>query len=343
MENEHHNVCLLLDSKTYGGIETHVFQLARGLVASGHNVNIVLVTDYGFHPVFDREEFTRVLTFKPKSGITSLLSLLKNLNVDVIHTHGYKAGILGRLLRIFHQKVVVSTFHAGEKGNVKIRLYSWLDRLTSSTARSICVSKQIAESISKDVSVIQNFVEIPKEESCQYFNKKRKIAFVGRFSFEKGPDIFCNIANKLPTLNFTMYGDGPMYAQIEQSKPVNIDLVGHVDSMVEHWQDIKLLCITSREEGLPLVALEALVRGIPVISFDVGGLANVVRNNQTGWLIPPLDEAVFARRIKLACQLSQDKINQVSSTSKDFIRKNFSSDAIIPLIIQRYRIALKEA
>jgi glycosyltransferase involved in cell wall biosynthesis len=342
MNNDIHNICLLLDSKTYGGIETHVYHLAKGLIASGHNVHIVLISDHGFHPVFDRDEFTRVLTYKPKSGIFSLFSLIKSLNVDVIHTHGYKAGILGRLTSIFHHKAVVSTFHAGEKGNGKIRFYTWLDRLTTFASHTICVSKQIAESIGKDVSIIQNFVEIPKEHS-QSSSQGSKIAFVGRFSIEKGPDIFCNIAKNLPALNFTMYGDGPMSAQIEHLKPINVDLIGHVHSMADHWQRIKILCITSREEGLPLVALEALVRGIPVISFDVGGLASVVRNDLTGWLIPPLDEDTFASRVELTCQLSQEKTNQLATTSKNFIRENFSSNAIIPLITECYRAALKDA
>jgi glycosyltransferase involved in cell wall biosynthesis len=340
MNNYHHNICLLLDSRAYGGIETHVYHLARGLIENGHKVHIVLISDHGFHPVFDRNECTRVLTYRPKNGIFSLFRLVRSLNADVIHTHGYKAGIFGRLVGFFYQKAVVSTFHAGEKGNGKVRFYTWLDRLTSFTSQSICISKQIAESIGKGVSIIQNFVEIPKDD-FQGPNQESKIAFVGRFSIEKGPDIFCNIAKILPTLNFSMYGDGPMSAQIELSKPLNVDIIGHVHSMVDHWQDIKILCITSREEGLPLVALEALVRGIPVISFNVGGLANVVRNDQTGWLIPPLEEGIFASRVELTCQLSQEKTNKLAMSSKEFIRENFSTDAIIPLITQCYRKALK--
>jgi glycosyltransferase involved in cell wall biosynthesis len=308
-------------------------------VTAGHNVNIVLINDHGFHPVFERDEFIRSITYKANKGLFSLLSLIKKLNVDLIHTHGYKAGILGRLLKIFHKKALVSTFHAGEKGNLKMRFYCLLDRLTSLITYRICVSEQIAKSIGKDARVIQNFIEMPKELPSSTKNASQ-IAFVGRFSIEKGPDIFCSVAKKSPLLNFTMYGDGPMYSEIKQTKPNNVDLIGHVDSMNEHWKNIKLLCITSREEGLPLAALEALGRGIPIVSYDVGGLANVVFNHKTGWLVPPLDENAFANCIELSCQLSEEEVNQISLFSIEFIKNKFSSQAIIPLITQCYGIAL---
>ncbi len=342
MEEEHHTICLLLDSRTYGGIETHVCHLAKGLVAAGHTVNIVLISDHGFHPVFEGDEFTRSITLKPNKWPFSLLNLIRNLNADIIHTHGYKAGIIGRLLKVFHKKTIVSTFHAGEKGNFKMRIYSFLDRLTSLISFRICVSEKIAKSLGKDTCVIQNFIEMPKEQSAVNI-QGFQIAFAGRFSFEKGPDIFCKIANRLPMLHFAMYGDGPMYAQVKQSKLKNVDLIGHVDTMHDHWKNIKLLCITSREEGLPLVALEALARGIPVISFDVGGLANVVFNDKTGWLVPPLDEYTFVNRIEFACQLNNKATNDISIFSKKFIKNKYSSNAILPLIIECYRAALKRA
>jgi len=342
MENERHTICLLLDSRTYGGIETHICHLANGLVTAGHRVNIVLITDHGFHPVFEGNEFTRIITYKSGKSVFSLLNLLKQLNVDIIHTHGYKAGVLARLLRIFHKKTLVSTFHAGEKGNLKIRFYSLLDRVTSFSTFRICVSAKIAKSIGKDVKVIENFIEIPKEHSLST-NQKLQIAYVGRFSVEKGPDIFCKIAKKLPKLSFTMYGNGPMYSQIKQSKTKNVELIGQVDSMDNHWQNIKLLCITSREEGLPLAAIEALARGIPIVSFDVGGLANVVHNNKTGWLVPPLDEEKFVNCIEFSCQLSQERIEDIGLFSKEFVSKKYSSSAIIPMITQCYRAAHKAA
>ncbi len=341
MAGTQHKICLLIDSKTYGGIETHVCHLAKGLVASGKQVCIVLITDHGFHPVFDQDDSIKSIMYKAEKGIFSLFSLLEKLEVDLIHTHGYKAGIFGRLFGFIYQKAIVSTFHAGERGNLKMRFYCWLDRVTAFRSTCICVSKQIAQSISSNTTVIQNFVEMPKEDNLDT-KQAKKIAFVGRFSFEKGPDLFYQIVTKLPEMEFTMFGDGPMFRQINRLKPRNLTLVGQVNSMSGYWSQIKLLCITSREEGLPLVALEALARGIPVVSYDVGGLASVVHDNQTGWLIPPLNEHAFINRLKKIAKFNHSSSDKIALFSKNYIKTNFSSRAIIPKIIQCYSSALME-
>ena len=96
-----------------------------------------------------------------------------------------------------------------------------------------------------------------------------------------------------------------MLDEISTTAPDNVELAGHVTSMIPHWPKISLLCITSREEGLPLVAIEALVRGIPVISFDIGGISSVVVNDLSGWLIAPFNDSSFIASMKQAQSLSK--------------------------------------
>jgi hypothetical protein len=201
MSKVQQKICLMIDSKTYGGIETHVCHLARGLLHHGYKVDLVLTTNHGIHPIFDGDELISSFTCKPNGGVFSLFQLLKNLNSDVVHTHGYKAGILGRLYGLTHNVTVVSTFHAGEKGNVKMRFYGWLDRLTALRTCCLCVSEQIARSLGRRAKVMQNFVEIPNYSSPPIV-QANEIAFVGRFSSEKGPDLFSNIAKKITRASF---------------------------------------------------------------------------------------------------------------------------------------------
>ncbi len=333
------NIALLLDSRDYGGIETHVANLAKGLTESGHQVQIILLNDYGEHPVFESEHFLRTRLIKLDGSITTLFKQLKHSNINLIHTHGYKAGIIGRVLGKLTKKTVVSTFHAGEKGNIKIRLYRWLDRITASLSTSICVSEQIKQSANLTAEVIENFVVLPAK-LFKAAPKASQVAFVGRVSYEKGPDVFLRIAKQLPQYDFSIYGDGPMLNEITESASSNVDLVGHVTSMNPHWPKINLLCITSREEGLPLVAIEALVRGIPVISFDIGGISSVVINNHSGWLIEPFDESAFVKSIEIGQTLNDEQRNRMSSFGYWHIKNNFSCNAIIPQIFSVYRKAL---
>ncbi|WP_019026219.1 glycosyltransferase family 4 protein [Colwellia piezophila] len=339
MTTDNLKIALLLDSKNYGGIETHVANLAKGLHKSGHSVQIILLNDYGEHPVFESEEFLRSMLLKLDGGISSLFKFLKTSDTTLVHTHGYKAGIIGRITCKLSKIAVVSTFHSGEKGNLKMRLYRWLDSITACLSPCICVSEQIRKSANLTAEVIQNFVELP----AQSFKKTMpatQVAFVGRLSFEKGPDIFLRLAKKLPQYTFSIYGDGPMLDEICATASDNVDLAGQVTSMNPHWPKISLLCITSREEGLPLVAIEALVRGIPVISFDIGGISSVVINDLSGWLIAPFNEKSFIESIKQGQTLSQTQRSKMSLFGYLHIRNNFSCNAIIPQIFNVYRKAL---
>ena len=142
-----HNITLLIDSSNFGGIETHVANLAKGLYQQGHNVEIILMKSYGFHPVFEENEFLRSILVKLNGSLFNLYYALKHSKSDVIHTHGYKAGIIGRSLAKLLSKTVVSTFHSGEKGNFKVQFYCWLDRFTAIRTPCISVSKEISNKV----------------------------------------------------------------------------------------------------------------------------------------------------------------------------------------------------
>ncbi|WP_198555740.1 glycosyltransferase family 4 protein [Colwellia sp. 75C3] len=351
MTTKNINIALLLDSKDYGGIETHVANLAKGLHSSGHTVQIILLNNFGEHPVFESDEFLSSILLKLDGNLAALYNVLKKSTIDLVHTHGYKAGIIGRISCKLTNTAVVSTFHSGEKGNIKMQLYGWVDRMTAYSFHCICVSEQIKKSANLTAEVIQNFVELPSKSPRNLPNKSpsisikqtapaTQIAFVGRLSYEKGPDVFIRLAKQLPEYDFSIYGSGPMLEEISTAVTSNVTLEGQVKSMDPHWSKISLLCITSREEGLPLVAIEALVRGIPVVSFDIGGIASVVINKLNGWLIAPYNETAFLKSIKQGQMLTNDQRRKMSSFSYSHIKKNFSTNAVVPQIFDVYSKAL---
>ena len=334
------HIMLLLDSRNFGGIETHVANLANGLAADGHGVTVVLMNNYGKHPVFESGAIPNVNLCKLNGRVLSFYQLLKHIPCDLVHTHGYKAGILGRIVCRLMRKPVVSTFHAGEKGSLKMQCYRWLDICSAGLGKSISVSQEIANALSGKSSLIQNFVEPVAQE----YNHQRQhqIAFVGRLSIEKGPDIFSNVAKQIPDGLFTMYGDGPMYDELLSEKPENITMMGQVASMSDYWTDIKLLCITSRAEGLPLVALEAMSRGIPVVSFEIGGLPSLIKHNTNGWVVQEHSAIAFASQLKQVLCLKPGHLNLLSNNAKQVIRDKFSTSAVLPQIYRVYQHAIGE-
>jgi len=324
----------LLDSRSAGGIETHVFNLSYWLVQRGYKCEILFLHDYGPHPL--KEQLNKAgIAWRALEGIPQLYCLLKNTEC-LLATHGYKCGIIGRILAKLNNIAVVSTYHSGDRGKGKLRCYSALDECSARLADSvICVSSEIAARLPVASNLIPNFVEVPSFKH----SKGKKIAFVGRVSIEKGPDTFAKVcATYSDIAPVCVYGEGPMLKSLSSSYPT-IKWYGRVD-MQQHWKEIGLLCITSRSEGLPLVALEALALGIPVVSYAIGGLPHLIEHKRNGWLITPGEIKQFSSAIEQWLALGDDEKQSMSVFAHQHIKKTYSSDIVGPQILSSYRRAL---
>ena len=104
----------MLDSRSFGGIETHVLELAKGLAKFQIDVEVVFLANYGNHPLLPLLKEHGISFRVMNWGIFSLaLALIKEQPL-LVHTHGYKADIYGRLAGFLASCTLVSTFHAGE-------------------------------------------------------------------------------------------------------------------------------------------------------------------------------------------------------------------------------------
>ncbi len=324
----------LLDSRTAGGIETHVLNLSRWLINKGFKCQVLFLKDHGPHPLKDQLDNASV-PWKALASVYELKQLISE-SPCLLATHGYKAGILGRVLATLNNLAVVSTYHSGDRGSGKLRCYSALDEFSARLATSvISVSAEIAARLPVNSAQVPNFVDLPPLKlSCG-----KQIAFVGRISHEKGPDTFAQICkaytDKAP---IAVYGEGPMLSSLSRLYP-SINWLGRKD-MAQHWNKIGLLCITSRFEGLPLVALEAMAQGIPVISYALGDIPNVIEHKRNGWLIPPGSKAQFSTAIEHWLNLDITAKQALSQRAYQRIQTAFSSDIVVPKILPCYCKAL---
>lgn len=254
----------------------------------------------------------------------------------IIHTHGYKAGVLARLISLSTNTPVVSTYHNGDPGKGKVRLYNMLDRATSFLSTNIAVNDLISLSL-KNCTVISNFVK-PLDHGALPIqsHNRRNIAFVGRLSHEKGPDIFAEITEEI-NMPITVYGDGPM-ANTLKSKYLHIDFKGMCE-MDSHWQDIRILVMPSRFEGLPLAALEAMARGIPVIASQAGSLPELIKTSGVGKSISVEKISFYKKALNYYINQDDHQYEIQAKKSIEFINNNFSKKNAIPKIINQYKRA----
>ncbi|ELC3159416.1 glycosyltransferase family 4 protein [Vibrio harveyi] len=339
-------VWILLDSRIYGGIESHVVELATGLQSFHVNVRVVLVVEYDPPaPLIDKLNQAQIPVsclwhLCPKSErsktipVKQITGAVAEHQPSVIHTHGYKAALLARSAKLFTRTFprLISTYHAGETPTGKVWVYDWMDRYSARLSdHSFAVSQAIQDKLPTQSELLNNFVTIP-EQHCRY----KEIAFVGRLSHEKGADRFIDIARQIPDIEFSIYGDGPEKSRLVESAPANVIFHGHQSDMDAVWRNISVLVISSRYEGLPMAALEAMARGIVVISLDVGRLPDLIQDGQNGFLahdIPALTD-----KINNWLEMSHSEQYPMRHKAIETIKAHYSSCSIIPILIERYQI-----
>jgi glycosyltransferase involved in cell wall biosynthesis len=121
---------------------------------------------------------------------------------------------------------------------------------------------------------------------------------VARLSPEKGIDILLENARKLPKVQFIIAGDGPERENLEKNSSQNVTFLGFVKDIPNLLAQADILCVPSRSEGLGLAALEAMAAGVPVVASRVGGLPEVIRDGETGLLVPPEDSEALHLALK---------------------------------------------
>jgi len=325
-------IALLLDTSGPGGIETHVLELASGLKDFGLSVEVCLLKKYGEHPMCRLLEQRKIPWCSLAGTFKSITGYLNNNRPSLLHTHGYKAGIMGRCAARISSVPVVNTDHAGDPGTGKLRAYTWLDRQSSwINHANIAVSKQVASQISRNVTVMENFVQIPAITQAA----GQQIAFVGRLSEEKGADIFLELAQSFSNRTFHVYGDGPLYEVLHDTAN-NVVFHGQQSSMADIWQQIGLLVMTSRNEGLPMAALEAMSHGIPVLATNVGDLRNLIQNGENGWLVDEAMVESFIQPLNNWLLLKPLERQSLSLKARKTIESGYSPTRIIPKVLDVY-------
>lgn len=282
-------IWLLLDSGGVGGVETHVRALYLAFRRAGARARIVLLQDNGRNPWLEQLAAIDATPMILDGGLQAITRALSAHRPSVLHTHGYKAGILGRLAARLTGAPVVSSFHAGERAPGKVGLYQRVDEWSSFLAKRIAVSAPIQAHLPFKSALIPNFIATPDAPPTAPLPPV--VAFVGRLSAEKGPDLFCRLAAAhaaaAPSsgLEWRVYGDGAMRAELEAAYGDRVRFYGVVANMPDVWPEIGLLAMTSRAEGLPMAALEAGAAGVPILATRVGALPEVIDEDATGWLL----------------------------------------------------------
>ncbi len=198
-----------------------------------------------------------------------------------------------------------------------------------------------------NVSVIPNPVQLSTVKSS--LTSKRLLA-IGRLAYPKNfaslIRAFSIVVKRFPEWSLDIFGEGnerrDLVSLIESlNLSDSVHLAGNQPNIKEHLPDYSLFALSSRFEGFPLVLVEALSCGLPVVSYACPcGPRDIVRDGVEGFLVPPGDETLLVERI---CQLIEDEsLRRKMGVAALERAKEFSLETVIPMWTSLFEELVKE-
>jgi len=303
----------------FGGAESVVVGLADGWRERGGGGIAALVAAHATRFV-ERVRVTGTPIWEVGAGrrgyvreVRDLRRLVRHERMSVVHTHVYRADAVGYLATRGSSVSLVATVHGYTKGDWKNRVYERFDRWLLRRFQAVaCVSPALVEQMlaaGVDAARLRLIPNVPGAEAPMdraaaraalgLSAADRVVGWIGRLSAEKAPDRFLAVLKRLqgPVVGLVI-GDGPLRGELSSLVARLGDrarLAGAVDNADRLIPAFDVLVLSSRTEGTPIVLLEAMRSGVPVVSFAVGGIPDVL--DGAGWLVAPGDLAALAGAI----------------------------------------------
>ena len=288
-----------------------------------------------------------------------LKAVFKEERPDVVHTH---ASLTARMAaRASKVPLVINTKHCMEDspGNwIKRIARRELNRIYSD--KVVAVSKAVEKSMiaggtsPKQIVVIYNGIDsipqIPEGEKRAirriYSDEadKKAVGIVARLEEIKDHWTFLSAAKKVldgrDDVHFYVVGDGRLKDELrtfcrDLKIENHVTFTGFVQDVEEIVQSMDISVITSKAEALCLSLIESMSAGVPVVGTDCGGVGEVIRHGETGFLVPIGDAGALAQKINML--LSDDEVYaQMSRCGIELAGEKFSAKEMVKKIERLY-------
>ena len=299
-----------------GGIGGHAARVAQKLTEHGFEIKLMKASSIPIKKI--------------KNPSFAVLSTLKSLTsketYDIVHAFNVPSAFAMRYTKA-KKKVLsihgmyseqVDALHsdttAGAAKLAESKVLKWADKLTTD---SKFVQKQYKEKTGANFECLLAPLDIEKFKDIPEVPKKEKqIVYIGRDSHEKGIDVLKNIESQIIA--------NIVYCTDVEWKEAMIRL-----------KESSILVVPSRMESIPQVIKEAFYLKVPIIASGVGGIPELITNEENGILIPPDDEKKLIDSIN---RLFTEKefANNIAEMGYKYVIKNLTWEALLPRYIKFY-------
>lgn len=290
-----------------------------------------------------------------------------------MHTHTAKAGFIGRLAaRLAGTPFIIHTPHGhnfyGYFSSLGNGLVVILERIAALFANKIVVFTNIEKkdmmrlNICKEskIDVVQSGLDLTKFSRMEIDVKTKRAEFsrepdkflvgmIGRLESVKGPEYFVEairfIVDEIPQAKFLIVGEGTLKDSLalrcqRLALGDKVVFTGWREDIPEIMSVLDVLVLTSLNEAVGRVLLEAGASGKPIVATDVGGVPEILKNMKTGILVPPKDSQKIAEAV--ITLLKDEKARcEMGRAAKDWVNANFNEKKMADELQNLYRALLK--
>lgn len=362
-----------------GGLFRHVLDLARGQIERGHDVGIFCDSTTGGSRT---DEVLHELSHQLSLGVTrvpmsrypsatdakaqlSAVSLRRRLRPDVVHCHGSKGGVYGRLPALLARNrryVTAYTPHGGSfnyrPGTTEHKVYMTVERLLEGATdmflfESRFIAGRFEASIGhqprSDHRIVLNGISEAEFEPIDHADAQFDLLYLGELRWAKGVDTLIEALTQIrsgggPNPRILIVGSGPDEAELRQM----VQGRGLADQCVfeppgpirKALAQARVMVVPSRAESLPYVILEAAAAAQPLIATDVGGINEIYGPRHRDRLIKPNEPGILADAIRSMLTTPVQERRAQADDLATHVRQHFRIDTMVDGVIDAYRAAM---
>tara|TARA_B100000508_G_scaffold75230_1_gene58568 strand:+ start:20325 stop:21341 length:1017 start_codon:yes stop_codon:yes gene_type:complete len=321
--------------------------------------------EYGIEPIVIPELSRSISPAKDRKAYRKIKRIIKQYQPDIVHTHASKAGLIGRLAaKALKIPIIVHTFHGhvfhSYFGKRKTEFFKRIERYLASFSTGIIAISEIQKhELAREhgIAPTEKIKVIPLGFELQKFKNKKEseresirseyeisddeiaIAIVGRLAPIKDHDFFLDVIERLlqdgiDRIKVFIVGDGSERHHIENRvKLINkraevIFLTSWILDIASFNAGMDIICLTSKNEGTPVSLIEAQATGIPVVSTDVGGVRDIVEDQQSGFVIKPGDIETYTEKLRLLVE-NTSKREQMGGAGQQKVLEEYSYKRLV--------------
>ncbi len=312
------------------------------------------------HPVRPRADWR---------ALRALVARLRDLQPDLLHTHSSKAGILGREAAARSGlRAVVHTVHGWSFNDrqpwLQQRFFRMLERRAAVQSRFLVTVSQadritgirhgigraqqyrvIRSAIDWDAAVAATARRAAVRQALGLDARTPLVLMTACLKPQKAPLLFVDVARRVGDAVFLLAGDGALRPAVERAAAdlgPRFHLPGWQEDVAGLVAAADAFVLTSRWEGLPRAAVEAVAAGTPAVVTDTGGVRDLVRDGDNGFIVPCDDAATLAQRLRTVLHWPRDAAARAARQERaaQAYRGEFALEAMFTRLQELYAEAV---